>query len=182
MAKALLITTQDIPKYTAMNGGVDIDKFIQFVSIAQDIHLQNLLGSDLLEKIQLEITNATLSGVYLALNTDYIKQTLIHYSMVEYLPFAAFSISNKGIYKHNSENSQNAEKIEVDFLIAKERDIAEHYATRLVDYLCNNSADFPEYSSNTGADVIPDRNTVFNGWMLDNNIDRDRLDYNNLEL
>ena len=82
MAKALLITTQDIPKYTAMNGGVDIDKFIQFVSIAQDIHLQNLLGSDLLEKIQLEITNATLSGVYLALNTDYIKQTLIHYSMV----------------------------------------------------------------------------------------------------
>ena len=27
-----------------------------------------------------------------------------------------------------------------------------------------------------------DKNTVFSGWMLDNNAQRDRLDYNNLEL
>lgn len=182
MAKALLITTADVPKYTSMNGSVDVDKFVQFVAIAQDIHLQNILGTDLLEKIQLDITNSTLAGVYLALNTNYIKQCLIHYSMMEYLPFAAYTIGNKGIYKHNSENSTTAEKTEVDFLIEKERDIAEHYATRLVDYICNNTTDFPEYSTNTGADMKADKNTVFNGWMLDNNGLRDRLDYNNLEL
>lgn len=182
MAKALLITTADIPKYTALNGNVDVDKFVQFVAIAQDIHLQNLLGTDLLEKIQADITASTLTGVYLALNTDYIKQTLIHYSMMEYLPFAAYTIANKGVYKHSSENSQNADKLEVDFLIEKERDIAEHYATRLVDYICNNASDFPEYSTNTGADVSPDKNTVFSGWMIDDNGLRDELDYNNLEL
>jgi len=38
MAEALLITRDDIVKFTAMNGNVDTDKFIQFVKIAQDIH------------------------------------------------------------------------------------------------------------------------------------------------
>ena len=182
MAEALLITTEDITQFTALNGNVDKDKFIQFCKIAQDIQVQNLLGTDLLEKIQLEITNATLSGDYLNLNTKYVKPVLIHYSLMEYLPFSAYTIANKGVYKHSSENSQNVEKNEVDFLIEKERDIAEHYATRLVDYLCNNTTLFPEYSTNSAEDMRPDRNTVFSGWMLDSNAERDRLDYNNLEL
>ena len=182
MATALFISRTDLVKNSIVDGNVDTDKFIQFIKIAQEIHVRNYLGTELYNKISADILASSLSGDYLTLVNTYIQPMLIHFAMSEYLPFAAYSISNKGIYKHNSENSQNAEKLEIDFLIEKERDIAEHYATRLVDYLCNNTADFPEYSTNTGADVIPDRNTVFNGWMLDNNIDRDRLDYKNLEL
>jgi hypothetical protein len=182
MAKALLITTADIPKHTALSGSVDVDLFVQFIAIAQDIHIERILGTDLLEKIQLDITNSTLTGVYLALNTNFIKKTLLHYAMMEYLPFAAYTIASKGIYKHNSENSQTAEKSEVDFLIEKERDLAENYATRLVDYICNNTSDFPEYSTNTGADIKPENDVIFSGWMLDNNADRDQLDYDNLRL
>ncbi len=44
---------------------------------------------------------------------------LIHWAMVEYLPFAAYTIANKGVYKHNSENATNVEKVEIDFLIEK---------------------------------------------------------------
>ena len=35
MATALLITRDDIVKLTALGGNVDIDKFVQFVLIAQ---------------------------------------------------------------------------------------------------------------------------------------------------
>ena len=49
MAEALLITRQDVVKFTAMNGNVDTDNFIQYVKIAQDIHIQNYLGTDLLK-------------------------------------------------------------------------------------------------------------------------------------
>ncbi len=52
MATALLITRDDLVRYTAVNGNVDVDKFIQFIKIAQDIHIQNYLGTKLLEKIQ----------------------------------------------------------------------------------------------------------------------------------
>jgi hypothetical protein len=52
MATALLITRDDLVRFTAVNGNVDTDKFLQFVKIAQDIHIQNYLGTKLLEKIQ----------------------------------------------------------------------------------------------------------------------------------
>ena len=35
MAEALLVTRQDIVKFTALNGNVDTDKFIQFVFIGK---------------------------------------------------------------------------------------------------------------------------------------------------
>lgn len=166
MAEALLISRQDVVKFTAMNGNVDTDNFIQYVKIAQDIHIQNYLGTDLLQKIQTEIINSTLSGDYLALVTNYVKPMLIHWAMVEYLPFAAYTIANKGVYKHNSENSTNVEKNEIDFLIEKERSIAQHYTERFIDYICFNTDKFPEYNSNSNGDMYPDTNNNYTGWYL----------------
>ena len=84
MAEALLITRDDVVKFTAMNGNVDTDNFIQWVKVAQDIHIQNYLGTKLLDKIKTDIINDTLSGNYLSLVTTYIKPMLIHWAMVEY--------------------------------------------------------------------------------------------------
>ena len=100
MAESLLITRQDVVKFTAVNGNVDTDKFIQFVKIAQDVHIQSILGTDLLNKIKSDIAANTLANPYLALLTTYVKPMLIHWAMVEYLPFAAYTIANKGVYKH----------------------------------------------------------------------------------
>ena len=73
MAKALLISRNDVVKFTSVNGNVDVDKFIQYVSIAQDIHIQGMLGTRLLEKIQADIIAGTLADPYLSLLTTYIK-------------------------------------------------------------------------------------------------------------
>jgi len=37
----------------------------------------------------------------------------------------------------------------------------------MIDYICNNNSLFPEYSTNTGADVDPDRNAFYNGMNLE---------------
>ena len=166
MAEALLITRQDVVKFTAMNGNVDTDNFIQYVKIAQDIHIQNFLGTDLLQKIQTDIINSSLSGDYLALLVTYVKPMLIHWAMVEYLPFAAYTIANKGVYKHNSENATNVEKVEIDFLIEKERSIAQHYTERFIEHISFNNDKFPEYNSNSNGDMYPDTNNNYQGWYL----------------
>jgi len=244
MAEALLITRQDVVKFTAMNGNVDTDNFIQYVKIAQDIHIQNYLGTDLLEKLKSEIilaasgiptaisitnpgtgyttaTGVTTNGGAITLTLDitavgglvtvadintagtgikigetviidggnndaeifidsiytiptdynnllvtYIKPMLIHWAMVEYLPFAAYTIANKGVYKHNSENATNVEKVEIDFLIEKERSIAQHYTERFIDYISFNNDLFPEYNSNSNGDMYPDTNNNYTGWYL----------------
>jgi hypothetical protein len=245
MAEALLITRQDVVKFTAMNGNVDTDNFIQYVKIAQDIHIQNFLGTDLLQKLQAEIilansgiptaitvseqgtgyttatgvttTGGTGTGLTLditaagglvtdadidnagtgykvndvividggnddaeitidtlySIPTDYnnllvtyVKPMLIHWAMVEYLPFAAYTIANKGVYKHNSENATNVEKVEIDFLIEKERSIAQHYTERFIEHISFNNDKFPEYNSNSNGDMYPDTNNNYQGWYL----------------
>jgi hypothetical protein len=166
MAQALLITDSDLVKFTATNGNVDIDKFVQFIKIAQDIHIQNYLGTKLLEKIEADIIAGTLAGNYLSLVTTYVKPMLIHWAMVEYLPFAAYTIANKGVYKHGSENATNAEKNEIDFLIEKERSIAQHYTERFINYMCFNNNLFPEYNTNSNDDMYPDRMNNYTSWYI----------------
>ena len=167
MAEAILITRKDVVKFTAMNGNVDTDKFIQYIKIAQDIHVQNYLGTDLLQAIQVKIIAGNLTGDYLSLVTDYVKPLLCHWAMVEYLPFAAYTIANKGVYKHSSENAENVSKEEVDFLVEKERTTAQYYTDRFIDYMSfNASSKFPEYYSNNNEDIFPDKDANFSGWVL----------------
>ena len=166
MATALFIRPEDIAKFTALNGNVDQDKFTQFLKIAQDIHIQNYLGTDLFNKINDDIVASTLASPYTTLLSTYIKPMLIHWAMVEYLPFSAYTMANKGVYKHQSENATSVEKNEVDFLVEKQRDIAEHYTQRFIDYICNNTTTYPEYNTNSDEDVRPDKNTNFSGWVI----------------
>jgi hypothetical protein len=166
MAQALFISRDELVKYSALNGNIDSDKFLQWIKVAQDIHIQNYLGTKLYNKINTEIVNNTISGVYLMLLNTYIKPMLIHWSLVEYLPFAAYTIANKGVFKHGSENSTNVEKSEIDFLVEKERSIAQNYTRRFIDYMTYNQSSFPEYNSNSNADVYPDKEASFIGWYL----------------
>ncbi len=166
MPTALFIKREDLVRNTALGGNVDTDKFIQFIKIAQEIHVQNYLGTKLYNKISEDIIADTLTGDYLALVNTYVQPILIHFAMMEYMPFAAYTIGNGGVYKHQSENSTTVEKNEVDYLVEKERKIAEYYVQRFVDYMSFHQSNFPEYNSNTNEDIYPDRDVQRSGWVL----------------
>ena len=166
MAEALLISRNDIVKFTALNGNIDTDNFIQWIKVAQDIHIQNYTGTNLLEKIKTDIINNTLAGNYLTLTNIYLKPMLIHWAMVEYLPFSAYTIANKGVFKHTSENATSVDKNEVDFLVEKERMIAQNYTERFITYINFNNTLFPEYSNNSNADMFPSTQNNFTGWYI----------------
>lgn len=166
MATALFIKRQDLVRNSILDGNVDTDKFIQYIKIAQEIHIRNYLGTDLYNKISADIIAGTLSGDYLELVNDFVQPMLIHYAMVDYLPFAAYQIKNGGIFKHRSENGDTATKEEIDFIVQKERDIAEYYTRRFIDYMSFNQASFPEYYTNSNDDIHPDTDSTFQGWQL----------------
>ena len=166
MAKALFISTDDVKRKSILKGSLDVDNFIQYIEVAQDTHILSFLGTDLYDKISADIIASTLTGVYLTLTTDYIKPMLIHWSVVEALPFLASTVDNVGITKRSSENSEVTSKEDVDFMIEKARQIASNYTDRFIAYICENSASFPEYSTNTGSDVKPETDTNFTGWVI----------------
>lgn len=167
MSKALFVTRHDISVFTADNGNVDNDKLLPRILIAQDIHIQNYLGTDLYNKIQADIVGSSLADPYLALLNDYIKPMLLHWSMVEYLPYAGVNIANGGIYTKNPENSTALTKEHVDSLIERSRTTAQFYTNRFIDYMQNNAAGLiPEYYSNSQEDMYPDDVADFGGWVL----------------
>ena len=134
---------------------------------AQDIHIQNYLGTDLYNKIQAEIVAGTLADPYLTLLNDYIKPMLLHWSMVEYLPYAGVNIANGGIYTKNPENSTALTKEHVDSLVERSRTTAQFYTNRFIDWMQNNAAGLiPEYYSNSQEDMYPDDVADFGGWVL----------------
>jgi hypothetical protein len=166
MATALFIKRADLIKNSILDGNVDTDKFIQFIKVAQQIDIQNILGTDLYNKISADIIADSLSGNYLTLVNSYIQPTLIWFAQMNYIPFAAYQIKNGGVFKHSSETAQNVDKNEVDYLVSKAREYANYYSTRMIDYLSFNNNLFPEYLSNTNEDISPDTDSTFNGWVL----------------
>lgn len=166
MAKALWIKREDLVRNTLISGNLDTDRFIQFISIAQDIHLQNYTGTKLYDKISNDIIAGTLANPYLSLVNDYLQPMLIQWALTEYLPFAAYTVGNGGVFKHNSENSTTADKLEVDYLVNKARDLAQYYTDRFITYMSYNQATFPEYYLNSNADVFPDTDANFSSWVL----------------
>lgn len=166
MATILFITMSDLKRNTILDGNVDVDKLLPYIKIAQEIDIRNYLGTDLYNKITNEISAGTLTGDYLTLVNSFVQPMLIHYGLVNYLPFAAYTIKNGGIYKHTSENSETASKEEIAYLVEKERDIAEYYTRRFVEYMNFNQSSFPEYTSNTNDDIHPQHDSNYQGWVL----------------
>jgi hypothetical protein len=167
MATTLFITPKDLKSNSILNGNVDTDLFINFIKIAQQMHVQNYLGTQLYNAITTKINTSTLTGDYLDLVTDYVQPMLIHFSLIDYLPFANYQIRNGGVFRHRSENSETVSKEELDILVQKHRTFADFYAKRFVDYMAiNASSKFPEYWTNSNDNMYPDMNPNPSGWVL----------------
>lgn len=164
--KALFISREDLIRYTPVSGNLDFDRVIQYIEIAQDIHVQGLLGGNLYTKLQNDVINGTLSGQYETLVKNHVKPLLCHYAFLEFLPFAQFTVGNKGVFKHTSESAETLNSSDISMMTETTRDTAQHYATRMVDYLCNYPTDFPEYLVNTKEQMNPNKNTIFGGWNI----------------
>jgi hypothetical protein len=172
MSYALFITRNDIIKNTPLQGAIDADALLPFVRVSQDKYLKNLLGTVLFDFLQDRITNDTvssLSSYYQDLLDDYIKNTLIWYSCVEYIPFSNIQFKSNGAVKQQSEQGVAPTKTEVDYLKQIAQTNADYYALRLQNYLIAYSNNIPQYLESVGnqTQIYPDQsNQYFGGIQL----------------
>jgi len=168
--KALFVTIQDIKKKSIISGNLDPDKIIPFVEVAQDTHIQNYLGGKLYKKLQEIILNDTIDNVenanYKSLLNTYIKPMLIWFTQSDYMPFAAYQLSNGGIYKHRSESADSVSTDEINMLTNRVTETAEFYTRRFMDYMDHYSHLFPEYLETSNEDMHPDKDVNFHSWYL----------------
>ena len=168
MATQLFINRTDLVRNSIMDGNISTDKFIQFVKIAQEIDVQQIMGTDLYNGLSAAMPNIEDSSNvrWKTILDDYIVPMLIWYAQSNYYPFAAYQVKQGGVFKHTSENSVSVDKNEIDFLVEKARTNAEWYSRRFIDFMSFNQATYPEYTSNTNDDIYPSYDSTFNGWVL----------------
>ena len=171
MSYVLFISEAKLKDSTAINLNVDVDLLLPYVRQAQKLYVETKLGTDLNNKLKDLIVAGTVNlpanAAYKTLLDDYIGDMLPNWAFYHAIPFLRFKIENGNIYSKTSETGNSLSTEESQHLREEVRNTSEYYTERMIDYICNNNSLFPEYNTNTGADVNPDRNAYYNGMNLE---------------
>ena len=171
MAYVLFISESKLKASTALNLSVDMDILLPFVREAQKLYVETALGTDLTQKLKDLITAGTIGNVgneaYKTLVDEYIGDMLPGYAVYHAIPYLRFKMENGNIYSKTSETGNALSESESQHLREEILNTASYYRERLIDYIRNNTSSFPEFSTNSGADVSPSSENYYNGMNLE---------------
>jgi hypothetical protein len=171
MSYVLFISEAKLKSSTAINLNLSTDLLLPYVLQAQKLYVEPKLGTDLYQKLESLITAGTIGNVgneaYKTLVDDYIGDMLPNWAFYHAIPYLRFRIENGNIYSKTSETGTALSTEEAQSLREEISNTAQYYTERLIEYIRNNTSDFPEYSTNSGADVNPDKNAYYNGMNLE---------------
>mgnify|MGYP003658582645 CR=1 FL=1 len=165
MSYVLFISEERLKDSTTIGLSVDPALLLPYIKQSQKLYIETRIGTNLSDKLKALIVAGTVNNAgneaYATLLNDYIAEVLPSYCLWMAVPFLRYKIENGNIYSKTSETGTALTVEEAQQLRNEVLNTAEYYMERMVDYLCNNSSLFPEFSTNTGADVSPDRNTAY---------------------
>jgi len=164
----LYISSTRLKKDSALGGSVSDDLIMPYILLAQDMHILPILGTDLDAKLKAEIQAGTLINQYKTLVETYLQPALVQFSFTQLVPYLRLRfVNNAVVVMGATDQSSSATYDDLKPVMDTATDAAEFYRQRMISYLQNNTSSFPEYSSNTGADLDPTTNNYFAGIQLD---------------
>ena len=171
MAYVLFISEAKLKDSTAINLNVDPQILLPYVLQAQRIYIEPKLGTTLYEKLESLITAGTIGNVgneaYKTLVDEFIGDCLPSFAFHMCIPYLRFKTENGNIYSKTSETGNALSTEEAQHLREEVRNNAEYFLERMISYITNNISLFPEYNTNSGADISPDQNAFYNGMNLE---------------
>jgi len=171
MAYVLFISELKLKESTAVNLNVDPNTILPYILQAQRIYIEPKLGTTLYEKLESLITAGTIGNVgneaYKTLVDEYIGDCLPSWAFHMCIPYLRFKTENGNIYSKTSETGTALSTEEAQHLREEVRNNAEYFTERMIKYITNNITLFPEYNTNSGADISPDQNAYYNGMNLE---------------
>ncbi len=153
MSKVKFISVQFLRDQTPIEDNVDADKLTPWIYKAQDTKLQQALGTTFYDRLKqgtidtIEGGANPLNALELALIKDYIKQMLVEWTFYLCMPHLNYKMTNKAVSQENAQFSNPSALDEIKYLRANQKNLAEFYTKRLIEYLCDHTEDFPEYNN-----------------------------------
>ena len=161
MATTILIPADALTRNTILGGNIDVDRYLNSIKACQNTFVKPLLGNALYNKISIDYENGDLTGLYLTLYEDYVKELVIHGSAEIYLTNGAYMVSNNGITKMKSDSAETVSKEELDFLVQSSKKLYALYEREFFKWIKENP--LPEYPVESTASK---RTVNIGGWVL----------------
>jgi hypothetical protein len=159
MIEVLFIDDQYLKDNSPMGTSIDVNEIYPFVSNSQSIYIQDVLGTPLYNDFLTKTSNyvagsgATFSSYEWEL-LGLCSKALVYWSTYSAIPHLYVRLRNAGVVKQNSEYTQNADMSEMKYIREEMKNLAEFWNTRVVNYICQYSVQFPLYNA-ASTDMYP---------------------------
>jgi len=151
MSNVLFISEKTIKADTLINDNVGAEYILPAIRTAQDMGVQNIIGTVLFNKLKSIIADGSITQpeneAYKVLLDDYIAPYLEWKVMSDIQLPLAFKMRNSGITQTNNEHQSNSIMKDAQTLATYYDQKAIFYSHRLSDYLIANQNLYPEYTA-----------------------------------
>jgi len=147
---ALFIDDEYLKTYTPLGKSVDVNEVYPFVEEAQDVYIQDVLGTPLYNHLEYKLyLGTTFSTPYFTqAEIDLINicsKGLAYWTVYMALPHLSIKIRNIGVSRPTSTDAQVSSMEEMKYIREEMKNLGEFWNTRVVNFLCENSTQFPLY-------------------------------------
>ena len=147
---AFFISETYLKENSPLNLNVDMSEIYPFAKSAEDVYIQDAIGTCLYDDLKDKIIASKASPPTTMSDEDIllckkIRSALVWLTVWDALPFIWIKIRNIGPVKQNGDNLETIGKDDLSYLrnICKQK--ADFYVDQLKCFLCENQADYPEY-------------------------------------
>ena len=162
MVETLFVDPQDIMTKTILSGNVDIDKLKPIIIETQLKTVEEVLGTELYDKIVSDLENSTLSGLYETLYFDYIKLITRNQSIASYILISPYTVGNGGFFKRTYNGVETTDYKEVERVSEIYSSTAQMYINRFHKWIEKNP--LPEYKTYQDEVNASKSINLNNGW------------------
>lgn len=159
-SKVNLLSTQEIKSQSIISLNMDPTILSASIKDAQELYLQEIIGTKLLRKIQYLVYNELEQNdldkifdesqeTYFTLLENYIKPYLRSKALVILVMNASYKFRNIGVSRNSDTNVSFTAMDELKYLEKQYSTNADHYAEILSRYLCSNKSTYPELLAET---------------------------------
>lgn len=153
--KTLFASVNTIKDNSVLMDNVDPKLITPSIQYVQDAIVQRMLGTKLYRELQSQVYNNNLKTEYKELLDDYIEPIMIYGVLAEIPSDLLLKMMNLTVGSTTDEQVTSATLKQVNYLKEQNKNKAEFYAKRLVDYLNWNTNVFPEFLENIEDDIHP---------------------------
>lgn len=157
--KAFFLSEETLKKRAFIDENFQPGSLTQAIISVMEEKLHPVLGTALYNKLINGIADNSLSEDETSLLKDYVTPAMLYYVMEEAVFDTHIKFKNTGLSRITQENTETLTMSEMYDVMNRYKSKGEFQEQRLIKYLQQNSAKFPEYlNPGTGVDVIrPDK-------------------------